>query len=522
MVPNMTGRNVKLNDKGDQVILLSNSGIVADALVYGNWNTNQTGWSGPAVQHYYVPNKSTKGEILYRKLDQASGLPVPDTNTAADWAQDPNDPINGRKVLYPGWHLDEFFQTAKFTEPADLTILVAPDNIFEAVKEQIEAAQESIDIEVYALEHAALAELLAQKAKSGVKVRVLLDGEPAFGMTDQEKWCTQQIEQAGGEVYFMINDSKAGIHKRYQYQHAKFIIIDGKTLIMGSQNLGYTGMPDDDKSDGTRGQRGIDLITDAPQVVAYAKHLFSIDLDPNWEDIFRWKAADSKYGAPPSGFSPDRTSGGTAYQILKPAPLALHGNFNFEIIQSPENSLRNIDSLLGLIAKAGAGDTVLVEEMEEQAWWGSNNGSSGHSPNPRLEAYINAARRGAKVRILLDGYFDPCELRVVPKGNEATRDYANGIAQQEKLDLEVKLGNPTGAGICDRYEYGSAHNMEGIHNKMVLVQLSNGSSYIHIGSLNGSEASSKVNRELAIQIQSNEAYRYLADIFDYDWQAPLP
>ena len=64
--------------------------------------------------------------------------------------------------------------------------------------------------------------------------------------------------------------------------------------------------------------------------------------------------------------------------------------------------------------------------------------------------------------------------------------------------------------------------MEGIHNKMVLVQLSNGSSYVHIGSLNGSETSSKVNRELAIQIQSNAAYRYLADIFDYDWQAPLP
>ena len=27
-----------------------------------------------------------EGQILYRKLDQATGLPAPDTDTAADWA----------------------------------------------------------------------------------------------------------------------------------------------------------------------------------------------------------------------------------------------------------------------------------------------------------------------------------------------------------------------------------------------------------------------------------------------------
>jgi hypothetical protein len=40
-----------------------------------------------------------------------------------------------------------------------------------------------------------------------------------------------------------------------------------------------------------------------------------------------------------------------------------------------------------------------------------------------------------------------------------------------------------------------------------------------VGSINGSEASNKVNRELALQVGSDEAYEYLRGVFEYDWQA---
>jgi hypothetical protein len=79
----------------------------------------------------------------------------------------------------------------------------------------------------------------------------------------------------------------------------------------------------------------------------------------------------------------------------------------------------------------------------------------------------------------------------------------NDIASSEGLDLECRLGNPTALGI---------------HNKMVLVW-ANGKGYIHIGSINGGETSHKNNRELAIQVQSNDAYQYLASVFEYDWDA---
>lgn len=54
-----------------------------------------------------------EGQVLYRKLDQSTGLPLSDTDTAADWAQatavEDNglDAINGKKVQYPGWGLGQ-------------------------------------------------------------------------------------------------------------------------------------------------------------------------------------------------------------------------------------------------------------------------------------------------------------------------------------------------------------------------------------------------------------------------------
>lgn len=513
-VPNMTGAPLNLIKAGGELVLLNAGGLLVDAMVYGAGNVAQAGWEGNSVKPYGVGR--AKGQILYRKLDEETGWPVPDTNTVADWAQDPNDPINGRKVMYPGWNLDAVFHTAKVTEMVNLTILVAPDNTYEPIKKQIESAKHSIHIEVYTFEHAALTEVIAERARAGVDVRILLEGGPMGGITDQERWCCQQVEMAGGRVYFMAQNPDDRVYARYRNQHAKFIIIDDEVLIMGSENLGYGGMPDDPKEDGTRGRRGVMLITDAPTLVGHAQRIFAADCDTNARDILRFRASDNKYGAPPSDFTPDRVSGGTVYTVLKAEPLELRGTFDFEIIQSPENSLRDQDGLLGLIGKAGEGDVILVEQLYEDKYWGPKDSSPEADPNPRLEAYIAAARRGAIVRILLDKYY----IRPLdPIGKIPTCGYVSGIASREGLDLEAHWANPTGGWVIEEFLAGREY--EGIHNKMILARI-NGQGYVHIGSINGSEVSSKVNRELAVQIQSDEAYNYLDDVFQYDWSVSEP
>ena len=483
---------------GDEVALIDAAGATVDALVYAGGNTLQTGWSGAAVEPYRVSGVfGVEGQILYRRRDQVSGAPAADSDTAGDWAQSPHDVIDGRKVRYPGWSGERFFRPPVITATAALTIAIAPDNAYDALVQAIRAADTSIRLASLTLENMPMAGELADAARRGVAVTALLEGGPPGGITDQERAACQIIESAGGACWFMIADDAQRIHDRYRFMHAKYLIIDDTLAVIGSENFSPDSLPDDDKGDGTWGRRGVFLLTDAPAVAAHLAAVFADDLDAAHADLTRWTAADPLYGAPPPGFVPDMTSGGITYTVRFPAPAVFYNDYTFEIIQAPENALRDRDSLLGLVGRAGAGDTLLVQQLSERPYWGATTSNPAADPNPRLESYIAAARRGADVRLLLDSFFDDPDS---PVSNVATCAYVNEIARAEGLPLHCELANPTGLGI---------------HNKMVLARIG-GRGYVHIGSINGTELSNKGNREMALQVQSDAAYAYLTDLFSHD------
>jgi hypothetical protein len=114
-------------------------------------------------------------------------------------------------------------------------------------------------------------------------------------------------------------------------------------------------------------------------------------------------------------------SAGSGYQRVAPEPLARQGALTFEIVQAPENALHQHKGLFGLLAGAGLDDELLVEQFDEPLRW-----AGGLQLSPRLTAYLAAARRGARVRVLLDRYYadllDP-----------------NGSATAAKINREVAL-----------------------------------------------------------------------------------
>ncbi len=65
-------------------------------------------------------------------------------------------------------------------------------------------------------------------------------------------------------------------------------------------------------------------------------------------------------------------------------------------------------------------------------------------PNPRLQMIIDAARRGAKVRVLLDSFIDEPEAL---RSNQAMVGYLAAVATTEGLDIVSAVGNLTGGGI---------------------------------------------------------------------------
>lgn len=120
-------------------------------------------------------------------------------------------------------------------------------------------------------------------------------------------------------------------------------------------------------------------------------------------------------------------------------------------------------------------------------------------PNPRLEAVLAAARRGATVRVLLDSFFDSSEAQ---RSNSATVEYLNNLAVSERLDMQAATGNPTGRGV---------------HAKIILLRVG-GEVWSAVGSLNGGEISDKVNREVVLVVDQPAIYARLAEVFAWDWE----
>lgn len=90
--------SVALGNNGDELILKDSGGAIVDSIVWESGNAAGTGWSGSSINPYDQGFFGIEGQILYRKLDQATGLPVSDTDTFHDWAQATDDDINGKKI----------------------------------------------------------------------------------------------------------------------------------------------------------------------------------------------------------------------------------------------------------------------------------------------------------------------------------------------------------------------------------------------------------------------------------------
>lgn len=486
-VPLLTGSWPGFTDDGEVAYLIDAGGLPADVLAYGK-GVPTAGWQSLAVPHPYA-GYNNLGQVLYRKLDANTGLPVPDTDTASDWAQDPADPFNGRKLRYPGWDLEALFFPVEVDATSAITLAVAPDRMLDFVLDAVTTAQKSLIIQGYTLKSLPLYEALDARIRAGVAVTILLDSAPVGGISNEQKWILQRLHNPpASAVYFM-----GGSTARYRYQHAKFIIIDDERAIISTDNFGENSMPSDILENGTMGHRGFLLLTDNAAVIARLNTLFRLDCDPvHHIDIFPY----SDDYAPPESFVPLPPPDWTTYTVAF-SPTLVTTASHLTLLHAPEHTLREDDALIGLLNGTQSG-TIDVMQMNEPLIWTSDTGTVwldavGH--NPRLAALVAAAERGVTVRVLLDAYYDD---PLADNGNTATCLYLKSL---NLPTLQCRLGNVTGLGI---------------HAKIFLVNKGN-AQWVHLGSINGTETSNKINREVAVQFESPAGYSYLRAVFDHDW-----
>ena len=95
--------------------------------------------------------------------------------------------------------------------------------------EFIDGAEETLDIEVYLFTSYDVRDALVRAHERGVKIRILLEGEP--------------MNNANDDTYVAL--AGEGISVKYysgERMHSKFIIRDGKEVLVGSHNFSYSAL----------------------------------------------------------------------------------------------------------------------------------------------------------------------------------------------------------------------------------------------------------------------------------------
>jgi cardiolipin synthase len=461
------GTTPVLANDGDEVFLLNNYGTVIDAFAYGTSFYTGTGWtSGPA-------DALSQGLIAKRNFDNG----FLDTNTSADWA-------NIRKYAIG----QSNFLPTEIASDGPIQLFVSPDSSFGAVTGVLDNASQRIWLTLYEFTQYPLANRLIAAAHRGVDVKVFLEGAPVGGLTVKELYIARKIVDAGGEVRIITNDRDNKIYERYDYVHAKYMIVDQDTLVMMSENWGEYGVP----IPGQIGNRGWGAVVQNFEAVAYFEDVFNEDWNPERMDSIPF---DNTHTLWDSGVNSTSENPPTTPVFM---PRTIISSSVLTPVLSPDTSLSK-NTIIGMLASAT--ERVYVEEFYAYKHWGDRTtGSVESTPNLYIEAVIDAARRGCEVKVLLDATYYNSDV-TDPIDNDDTVAYVNEIALAEGLDLEAKLVNIT------------EHDFEKIHNKGLIADDS-----VLISSINWNLNSVTRNRESGLIIENADVAAYFTEVFEDDWK----
>ncbi|UJF34246.1 cardiolipin synthase [Paenibacillus hexagrammi] len=126
------------------------------------------------------------------------------------------------------------------TSRNQVTVLTNAEAAYPVMLEAIEQAQSHIHVEFYTIRHDQIGtkfqEILIQKAKEGVKVRIIYDGIGSYSLSSSY---IKKLRQAGIEVHPFLPPLIAFFDKRMNYRnHRKIVVVDGQIGFVGGINIG--------------------------------------------------------------------------------------------------------------------------------------------------------------------------------------------------------------------------------------------------------------------------------------------
>jgi len=337
-------------------------------------------------------------------------------------------------------------------EDAEVELFALPDEPDRAV-EFLRTADRRILLAGYTFASQRVTDALLAAHERGVTVRVLVDGSPVGGMPARSATLLEDLDRGGVDVTVIGGD-----RARYTHHHAKYAVVDGRALVT-TENWKPAGT-------GGRGSRGWAVITGQDAIVSGLVDTFRADT--GWADAVPWSEFEPAVAdAEPAGEGfPSEFAAETAH-VDRTRLLVAPDNAEDELLDVVDGAERSVD-----VKQVHVGDREL----------------------PFLQAVLDAAGRGVRVRILLSSQW------YVEEENRELAAWLNEQARADDLPLEARLAQPG-----DRYEK--------IHAKGLVVD----GETVVVGSINWNNNSLRDNREVALILEGEEAGEYFEDVFEADW-----
>ncbi len=252
----------ELANGGDGVYLFKN-GTAIDAVLYGTCKDTSELWDGrnaPKLEGTWTQRHSNY-----------------DTNTADDWFTY----VYGQTQI-------EFDPELKYN--ATVTPFLFPDSGGIPIHDALMTAQESIIIEMYQLTGTNILNLVIKLMEErNLTVEILLEGDSLTGgnydpILDQKEQFSKLLSMGADIRVIGVGDST----HRYDFDHAKFALIDNKTTIVTSENWTPTntcGELDDYPYNSDDGNRGWGAIIESGPYTSFMRSIFDNDRSLEYGDV---------------------------------------------------------------------------------------------------------------------------------------------------------------------------------------------------------------------------------------------
>lgn len=520
-----------LNEGYGTVALLDRRGVAVDFVAwqgprqdaFKDGAFDEVPWVGGPVALKVDTPFGWKGRVLGRARDEA-GRVLADTDRAADW------PVGFSRMalgVMPTHRVEFAGQTRFAPRPltgvrAKVLATSAPDNNFAALIAAFDSAKRELRVRVYEFTNPKIADGLLKAKRRGVDVRVYLEGSPVGGLSDQQRWIMARLEKARIPIHFLATPKGSPVSPRYRYDHSKYVLVDDRLCVIGTENYGRTGVP----VVNSYGNRGWMVHVEQPAFVKQLREVWDRDYRPGLvvDTLSIDHAPDDSYGMPyrDRGFTPsEQIPTGSYKSPVK--PVLVDDVMDLELVLSPDTSLNEGSAIIGMINRAKS--SLILEQNSVQPFWGKkakkaedgkgkgdgedrgDGGGEGDEvrvPSLPLQAVIAAARRGVSVRVLLDGTWYNAEA-VDERDNDDTVRMLNALREKEGLDVSAKVINLDSTRLSK------------IHAKGVIVD----EREVFVGSINWSENSFLGNREVGVIVSHPKVAGYYADLFRRDWAQSL-